>query len=198
MECFIWRCCLYVVGEQHILPSDHYKCTKHPCFKNIIWSQTSKLICCWKKCQVTSILPLHSYWHYTISAYLIYQQPSKRYHQTRADFLAFIYVITASAGRKVLCFHTFCEAGKVLCEISQKSVIISNWMHYNDINIAIFLCKFSILSLWFRASQFYITTIQQDAAVRSQLYFTAAFLYMFRVLCTPIIRSTLTGGCRYS
>jgi hypothetical protein len=41
-------------------------------------------------------------------------------------------------------------------------------------------------------SYFYITIIQQDAAVRSQIYFTAALLYMFRVLSTPIIRSTLT------
>jgi hypothetical protein len=49
-----------------------------------------------------------------------------------------------------------------------------------------------ILSLWFRASQFYTTIIQQDAAVRSQFYFTVALLYMFRVLSTPIIRSTLT------
>ena len=36
------------------------------------------------------------------------------------------------------------------------------------------------------------TIIQQDAAVRSQFYFTATLLYMFRVLSTPIIRSTLT------
>ena len=36
------------------------------------------------------------------------------------------------------------------------------------------------------------TVIQQDAAVRSQFYFTAALLYMLRVLSTPIIRSTLT------
>ena len=49
-----------------------------------------------------------------------------------------------------------------------------------------------ILSLWFRASQFHTTIIQQDAAVRSQFYFTAELLYMFRVLSTPIIRSTLT------
>jgi hypothetical protein len=49
-----------------------------------------------------------------------------------------------------------------------------------------------ILSLWFRASQFYTTIIQQDAAVRSQLYFTAALLYMFRVLSALIIRNTLT------
>ena len=48
------------------------------------------------------------------------------------------------------------------------------------------------LSLRFRASQFYTTIIQQDAAVRSQFYFTAALLYMFRVLSAPIIRSTLT------
>ena len=48
------------------------------------------------------------------------------------------------------------------------------------------------LSLWLRASQFCTTIIQQDAAVRSQFYFTAALLYMFRVLSTPIIRSTLT------
>ena len=50
----------------------------------------------------------------------------------------------------------------------------------------------NFLSFWFRASQFCITIIQQDAAVRSQLYFTAALLYMFRVLSTPIVRSTLT------
>ena len=31
---------------------------------------------------------------------------------------------------------------------------------------------------------------RQDAAVRSQFYFTAGSLYMFRVLSTPIIRST--------
>jgi len=37
-----------------------------------------------------------------------------------------------------------------------------------------------ILSLWFRASQFYTTIIQQDAAMSSQFYFTAALLYMFR------------------
>ena len=49
-----------------------------------------------------------------------------------------------------------------------------------------------ILCLWFRASQFYITIIQKDAAVRSQFYFTAALLYMFRVLSTSIISSTLT------
>ena len=36
------------------------------------------------------------------------------------------------------------------------------------------------------------TIIQQDVAVRSQFYFTAALLYMFRVFSTPIIRSTLT------
>ena len=34
------------------------------------------------------------------------------------------------------------------------------------------------------------TIIQQDAALRSKLYFTAALLYMFRVFSTPIIRST--------
>ena len=39
---------------------------------------------------------------------------------------------------------------------------------------------------------FYTTIIQQDAAVRSQFYFTAALLYVFRVFSTPIIRSTLT------
>ena len=44
----------------------------------------------------------------------------------------------------------------------------------------------------FRASQVYITIIQQAATVRSQFYFTAALLYMFRALSTPIIRSTLT------
>jgi hypothetical protein len=38
----------------------------------------------------------------------------------------------------------------------------------------------------------YIIIIQQDAAVRCLFYFTAALLYMFRVLSTPIIRSTLT------
>ena len=48
-----------------------------------------------------------------------------------------------------------------------------------------------VISSWFRASQFYVTITQQDAAVRSQFYFTAALLYMFRVLSTPIIRSTL-------
>jgi len=37
----------------------------------------------------------------------------------------------------------------------------------------------------------YTTIIQQDVAVHSQFYFTAALLYMFRVLTTPIIRSTL-------
>ena len=37
----------------------------------------------------------------------------------------------------------------------------------------------------------YITINQQYAAVRSQFYFTAGLLYMFRVLSTPIIRSTL-------
>ena len=37
----------------------------------------------------------------------------------------------------------------------------------------------------------YITIKQQDAAVRSQFYFTAVLLYMFRALSTPIIRSTL-------
>ena len=71
--------------------------------------------------------------------------------------------------------------------------------------------KFFFLSIQFHASQFYITIIQQDAAVRSQFYFTAALLNMFQVLATPIIRSTLTvstasgtghitcnGGCRYS
>ena len=52
--------------------------------------------------------------------------------------------------------------------------------------------EMKMLSLWFRASQFYTTIIQQDAAVRSKFYFTAALLYMFRVLSTPIIRSTLT------
>ena len=48
------------------------------------------------------------------------------------------------------------------------------------------------LNLRFRGSQFYTTIIQQDAAVRSQFHFTAALLYMFRVLSTPIIRSILT------
>jgi len=37
---------------------------------------------------------------------------------------------------------------------------------------------------------------QQDAAVRSQFYFTAGSLYMFRVLSTPIIRCT--SNCIYS
>ena len=36
------------------------------------------------------------------------------------------------------------------------------------------------------------TIIQQDAAVRIQFYFTAALLYMFPLLSTPIIRSTST------
>ena len=48
------------------------------------------------------------------------------------------------------------------------------------------------LCLWFRASQFYATIMQQDAAMHSQFYFTAALLYMFRVLSTLITRSTLT------
>ena len=39
---------------------------------------------------------------------------------------------------------------------------------------------------------FYITINQQDAAVRSQFYFTAGSLYMFRVLSTPIIRSAVS------
>ena len=38
----------------------------------------------------------------------------------------------------------------------------------------------------------YTTINQQDAAVHSQFYYTAALLYMFRVLSTPIIRSTST------
>jgi len=39
---------------------------------------------------------------------------------------------------------------------------------------------------------FYITINQQDAAVHSQFFFfTAGLLYKFRVLSTPIIRSTL-------
>jgi hypothetical protein len=41
-------------------------------------------------------------------------------------------------------------------------------------------------------ANFYITIIQQDASVRSQFYFTAGLLYMFRVLSTPIVRSKLT------
>jgi len=36
----------------------------------------------------------------------------------------------------------------------------------------------------------YIIINQQDAAVRSQFYFTAGSLYMFRVLSTPILRIT--------
>ena len=36
----------------------------------------------------------------------------------------------------------------------------------------------------------YIIINQQDAAVLSQFYFTAGSLYMFRVLSTPVIRST--------
>ena len=40
------------------------------------------------------------------------------------------------------------------------------------------------------------TIIQQDAAVRSQFYVTAALIYMFLVLSTPIIKSTLTFRCR--
>jgi hypothetical protein len=51
---------------------------------------------------------------------------------------------------------------------------------------------FKILSLRFRPSQFYITIIQHDATVRGQFYFTTALLYIFRVLSTPIIRSTIT------
>ena len=43
----------------------------------------------------------------------------------------------------------------------------------------------------------YITILQQDAAVRSQFHFTTALLYMFRVLSTPIIRSTLTVSTAY-
>jgi hypothetical protein len=35
------------------------------------------------------------------------------------------------------------------------------------------------------------TIIQQNAAVRSQFYFTAALRFMFRVLSPPIIRGTL-------
>ena len=38
----------------------------------------------------------------------------------------------------------------------------------------------------------YNTITQQDAAVRSQFHFTVTLLYVFRVLSTPIIRSTLT------
>ena len=41
-----------------------------------------------------------------------------------------------------------------------------------------------------------ITINQQDAAVNSQIYCTAGLLYMFRVLSTPIIRST--PDCIYS
>ena len=57
---------------------------------------------------------------------------------------------------------------------------------------------FPNLSLWFCASQFYAKIFQQDAAVRSQFYIIAALLYLFRVLSTPIIRSTLTFTHRAS
>ena len=44
---------------------------------------------------------------------------------------------------------------------------------------------------WITQYIYYITINQQDAAIRSQFYFTAGLLYMFRELSTPIIRSTL-------
>ena len=95
----------------------------------------------------------------------------------------------------------------------------SHWADFHEILYWVIFEK--NLSLWIRASQFYTTIIQQDAAVRSQFYITATLLYMFRVLSTPIIRSTLSvstapgtghtsvqlplhrcmtciGGCRYS
>ena len=37
---------------------------------------------------------------------------------------------------------------------------------------------------------------QRDATVRSQFYFTARSLHMFRVLSTPIIRSSYNCNCR--
>ena len=48
---------------------------------------------------------------------------------------------------------------------------------------------------WFGVKKCVVTTLyiiinQHDAAVRSQFYVTAGSLYMFRVLSTPIIRST--------
>ena len=53
-----------------------------------------------------------------------------------------------------------------------------------------------VASCWLLTSLYYIVINQQDAAVRSQFYFTAGSLYMFRVLSTPIVRSTL--NCIYS
>ena len=47
-----------------------------------------------------------------------------------------------------------------------------------------------------RGVTIHVVMNQQDAAVRSKFFFTAGSLYMFRVLSTPIIRSTL--NCIYS
>ena len=49
---------------------------------------------------------------------------------------------------------------------------------------------------WVYKYRRYIIINQQDAALHSQFYFTAGSLNMFRVLSTPIIRSTL--NCIYS
>ena len=84
---------------------------------------------------------------------------------------------------------------------SEEKILPSKWLNFKPICLrpsVFYLTKFSteiykrLLSSCFRVSQFYTTIIQQDAAVRSQFYFTAALLYMFRVLSMPIIRSTLT------
>ena len=53
-----------------------------------------------------------------------------------------------------------------------------------------------ILCLWFRASLIYINNCPTRCNTKQSVYYSASSLYMFRVLTTPIIRST--QNCNYS
>ena len=50
--------------------------------------------------------------------------------------------------------------------------------------------KYMILCFWFRAPLIYINNCPMRRSTKQSIYYSASSLYMFRVLTTPIIRST--------
>ena len=56
--------------------------------------------------------------------------------------------------------------------------------------------KYMILCFWFRAPLIYINNCPMRRSTKQSIYYSASSLYMFRVVTTPIIRST--QNCNYS
>ena len=84
-------------------------------------------------------------------------------------------------------YTVICYRADIFCTIFVKTRISTSCLRY-VIQIPLAFPRTYISFVYI--TTVYITINQQDAAVRSQFYFSAGLLYMFRVLSTPIIRST--------